>query len=67
MIGAKAGTPKERNPDPATRHRATSLVGFGSIGDVRALAQTFLQTSLRRAQQTMDFGQRRVRVIVVMH
>jgi hypothetical protein len=30
MIGAKAGAPKERNPDPATRHRATSLVGFGS-------------------------------------
>jgi hypothetical protein len=34
MIGAKPGTPKGHNPDPATGHRATSLVGFGSKSEV---------------------------------
>src|SRR6266498_5861024 len=39
MIGAKPGTPKGHNPDPATGHRATSLVGFGSNSEVRMLSQ----------------------------
>src|SRR6188472_3853109 len=67
MIGAKAGTPKSAILTPPYDIARPLWSASGPIGDVRALAQTFLQTCLRRAQQTMDFGQRRVRVIVVIH
>src|SRR5437899_7272224 len=57
MIGAKPGTPKGHNPDPATGHRATSLVGFGSWlcenSDVELAHRNFVSITLNRKRTAL--------------
>ena len=60
----------DARPDHTLGHKRTSA-RTGPLWAKRrhlgTLAQTFLQTCFRDTQQTMDFGQRRLWMIVVIH